>query len=109
MKLKITGRHMDVTSALKDYVETRFVRLNRYGSKMKSLEVVLEVEKLQHKAEAIGTLNGKSVQAKTSTPEMYTTIDVLVDRVDAQLRKLKERLVSHKPGKVRRIRSSSGM
>ena len=109
MRLKITGRHMDITPALKDYVETRFSRLDRYGVKVDSLEVVLWVEKLQHKAEAIGTVNGKSVQAKTSTPEMYATIDALVDRIDAQLRKWKERLASHKPGKTRRIRSSSSI
>lgn len=107
MKLKITGRHMDITPALKDYVETRFGRLDRYGLKVESFEVVLGVEKLQHKAEAIGTVNGKSVQAKTSTLEMYATIDDLVDRVDAQLRKWKERLASHKPSRTRRIRSSS--
>jgi len=109
MRLKITGRHMDITPALKGYVETRFGRLDRYGLKVESLEVVLGVEKLQHKAEAIGTVNGKSVQAKTSTPEMYATIDALVDRVDAQLRKWKERLASHKPGKTRRLRSSSSI
>jgi len=109
MRLKITGRHMDITPALKDYVETRFGRLDRYGLKVESLEVVLGVEKLQHKAEAIGTVNGKSVQAKTSTPEMYATIDALVNRVDTQLRKWKERLASHKPGKTRRIRNSSSI
>jgi putative sigma-54 modulation protein len=100
---------MDITPALKDYVETRFGRLDRYGLKVESLEVVLGVEKLQHKAEAIGTVNGKSVQAKTSTSEMYATIDALVDRIDAQLRKWKERLANHKPGKLRRIGSSSSI
>ena len=109
MRLKITGRHMEITPALKGYVETRFGRLDRYGLKVESLEVVLGVEKLQHKAEAIGTVNGKSVQAKTSTPEMYATIDALVDRVDTQLRKWKERLASHKPGKIRRTRSASSI
>jgi putative sigma-54 modulation protein len=109
MRIKITGRHMDITPALKGYVETRFGRLDRYGLKIESLEVVLGVEKLQHKAEAIGTVNGKLVQAKTSTPEMYATIDALVDRVDTQLRKWKERASSHKPGKTRRIPSASNI
>jgi putative sigma-54 modulation protein len=97
---------MDVTSALRDYVETRFARLDRYGLKVGSLQVVLGVEKLQHKAEVVGAVNGKRVQAKTSTREMYATIDALVDRVDAQFRKWKERLVDHKPSKVRRPRES---
>lgn len=106
MKLRITGRHMNVTPALREYIETRFDRLDRYGLKVGSLQVILGVEKLQHKAEVIGMVNGKQVQAKTSTREMYATIDALVDRVDAQFRKWKERLVNHKPGKVKRLRLS---
>ena len=75
MKLRITGRHMNVTPALREYVETRFERLDRYGLKVESLQVVLDVEKLQHKAEVVGVVSGKPVQAKTSTREMYATID----------------------------------
>jgi putative sigma-54 modulation protein len=104
MKLKVTGRHMEITPALRQYLETRFERLDRYGLKVGPVQVVLGVEKLQHKAEVLCTANGKRVQAKTSTREMYATIDALVDRVDAQLRKLKDRLVSHKPSKLRRPR-----
>ncbi len=106
MKLRITGRHMNITPALREYVDTRFERLDRYGLKVTSLQVILGVEKLQHKAEVVGTVNGKRVQAKTATPEMYATIDALVARVDAQLRKWKERLVNHKPAKTKRPRPS---
>jgi putative sigma-54 modulation protein len=106
MKLRITGRHMNITPALREYVETRFERLDRYGLKVGSLQVVLDVEKLQHKAEVVGVVSGKPVQAKTSTREMYATIDALVDRVDAQFRKWKERLVNHKPSKIKRARPS---
>lgn len=105
MKLRITGRHMDVTPALRRYLETRFDRLDRYELKVGIVQVVLSVEKLQHKAEAVCVVHGKRVQAKTSTREMYATIDALVDRIDGQLRKLKERLVSHKPAKGARVRS----
>jgi putative sigma-54 modulation protein len=102
MNLQITGRHMDITPALRTYVETRFSRLDRYGLKVGSLQVVLGVEKLQHKAEVVGAVSGKRVQAKTSTQEMYATIDALVDRLDAQFRKCKERLTNHKPTKPKR-------
>jgi putative sigma-54 modulation protein len=107
MRLRITGRHMDITPALRDYVETRFGRLDRYGLKVESLQVVLGVEKLQHKAEVIGAVNGKSLQAKTATREMYATIDALVDRVDAQFRKWKDQIVSHKPDRTRRSKNES--
>lgn len=109
MKLRITGRHLAITPALRDYVETRFARLDRYGLKGGSLQVVLGVEKLRHKAEVVGAVNGKSVQAKTSTREMYATIDALVDRVDAQYRKWKGRLVDHKPEKPRRSLSRASV
>ena len=107
MKLRITGRHITVTPALRNHVETRFGRLDRYGLKGGSLQVVLGVEKLQHKAEVVGAVKGKRVQAKTSTREMYATIDALIDRVDAQLRKWKDRLVNHKPNKTKRLGASS--
>lgn len=109
MKLRMTGRHMEVTSALRRYLETRFDRLDRYGLKLGTVQVILSVEKLQHKAEAVCTVNGKQVQAKISTREMYATIDALVDRLDAQLRKLKDRLVSHKPAKSARPRTVRGL
>lgn len=102
MNLRITGRHMELTPALRSYVETRFGRLDRYGLKVESLQIVLGVEKLQHMAEVTGAVNGKPIQAKTSTPEMYATIDALVDRVDAQFRKWKDRLVNHKLTKSKR-------
>ncbi len=102
MRLRVTGRHLDITSALRSYVETRFGRLDRYELKVGSIQVVLGVEKLQHMAEVIGTVNDKPLQAKTSTRKMYATIDALVDRVDAQFRKWKGRLLSHKSGGTRR-------
>ncbi len=105
MKLQITGRHMDVTSALRRYLEARFDRLDRYDLKVGIVQVVLSVEKLQHKAEAVCVVHGKRVQSKTSTREMYATIDALVDRIDGQLRKLKDRVVSHKPAKGTRAKS----
>lgn len=100
MRLRMTGRHVNLTPALKRYIEQRMQRLDRYGIKLRSLQVLIGVEKFRHTAEAIGTISGRRVQAKTSTGEMYASIDQLVDKLDAQLRKLKGRLVSHKPGNV---------
>ncbi|MCP9446817.1 MAG: ribosome-associated translation inhibitor RaiA [Nitrospira sp.] len=108
MTIRITGRHLDITPALREYVQTRFQRLDRYELKVGSLQVVLGVEKLQHTAEVVGTVNGKPLQAKTSTREMYASIDELIDRVDAQFRKWKGRLADHKPGKISKSRRRVG-
>lgn len=94
--MKITGRHMDVTPALKRHIRSRFERLDRYEVPLDRLEIVLDVSKLQHTAEAVCSISGKRFQAKTSTREMYATIDQLVDRLDAQIRKYKERRVERK-------------
>ena len=101
--MKITGRHMDVTPALKRYIRARFERLERYDASLDRLEIVLSVTKLQHTAEVVCSIKGKRFQAKTSTREMYATIDQLVDRLDGQIRKYKERLVEHKGRKKRAV------
>lgn len=101
--MKITGRHMDVTPALKRYIRARFERLERYDASLDRLEIVLSVTKLQHSAEVVCSIKGKRFQAKTSTREMYATIDQLVDRLDGQIRKYKERRVEHKGRKKRTL------
>jgi putative sigma-54 modulation protein len=99
--MKITGRHMDVTPALKRYIRARFERLRRYDVPLDRLEVVLSVTKLQHTAEVVCSIKGRRFQAKTSTREMYATVDQLADRLDAQIRKDKERRAEHK-GRTKR-------
>lgn len=97
--MKITGRHMEVTPALKRHIRSRFERLGRYDVPLSRLEIVLTVNKRQHAAEVVCSISGKRFQAKTSTGEMYATIDQLVNRLDAQIRKYKERQVEHKRGR----------
>jgi putative sigma-54 modulation protein len=99
--MKITGRHMDVTPALKRYIRARFERLERYDVSLDRLEIVLSVTKLQHTAEVVCSIRGRRFQAKTSTREMYATVDQLADRLDGQIRKDKERRTEHK-GRTKR-------
>jgi putative sigma-54 modulation protein len=97
--MKITGRHLTVTPALRRHIRDRFERLDRYAVSLDRLEIILTVNKLQHVAEAVCTVGGKRFQAKTATREMYATIDQLVDRLDAQIRRYKERRTEHKSQK----------
>jgi len=107
MRLMITGRHVAVTPALRRYVETRMERLDRYGLKLGTLQILLSLEKFHHVAEVVGVVQGRRLQAKTSTEEMYASIDQVVDKLDAQLRKLKERRANHKFGDQPRVRALS--
>lgn len=105
MRLMITGRHVAVTPALREYVETRMERLDRYGLKLGTLQILLSLEKFHHVAEVVGVVQGRRLQAKTSTEEMYASIDEMVDKLGAQLRKLKERRANHKFGDQPRTRA----
>jgi putative sigma-54 modulation protein len=102
--MKITGRHLVVTPALRQHIENRFERLARYEVKLSHLEVILGVSKLQHSAEVVCTMQGRRIQAKASTGEMYATIDQLVDRLGVQIRKYKERQADHKEPTKRSVR-----
>lgn len=106
--MKITGRHMVVTPALKRHIRSRFERMDRYDVSLDRLEVVLSVTKLQHTAEVVCAVCGRRFQAKTSTREMYATVDQLADRLDAQIRKYKERRVEHKGRKKTQVPVSEG-
>lgn len=97
MRVFITGRHVKVTGALRRYIETRVRRLDRYGLTLRDVQVVVGVEKYRHIAEVILTLNGVVIQGKASTNEMYSSIDQVLEKISAQVRKRKERRIRHKP------------
>ena len=102
MRLMITGRHVLVTPALRQYIETKMRRLDRYGVRLTSLQVLLTVEKFHHAAEALGVFHGRRLQAKASTQAMYASIDQVADKLEKQIRKVKDRIVNHKIRSVER-------
>lgn len=95
MRVMMTGRHVKITAALRRYIETRMKRLERYGVKLGDVQV--GVEKYRHTAEVSPTLNGATIQGRSSTNEMYASIDRLLGKIGHQVRKRKEKLVNHKP------------
>ncbi|HEX6549055.1 MAG TPA: ribosome-associated translation inhibitor RaiA [Gammaproteobacteria bacterium] len=95
MQIDITGHHVDLTPALRTYVQNKFERLERHFDHVTGLHVVLTVEKLQHKAEATIQVNGGTLFADATEPDMYAAIDCLTDKLDRQIKKHKEKLTNH--------------
>lgn len=95
MNLNISGHHMDLTDALRNYVNTKLQRVERHFDHVIDAEIVLEVEKLRHKAEATLKLSGTKLHAEAVEADMYAAIDVMTDRLDRQIRKFKEKLTDH--------------
>lgn len=95
MDLTVTGHHVDVTAALRDYVATKVSRLERHFDHMTAIHCVLTVEKLVHKAEATIHVGGATIHAEASEGDMYAAIDNLADKLDRQVTKHKEKVTDH--------------
>jgi putative sigma-54 modulation protein len=95
MQINLTGHHVDLTQALRDYVHDKFERLERHFDNVIDVHVILTVEKLQQKAEATMQLSGNSLFADATHQDMYAAIDALVDKLDRQVVKHKEKLKDH--------------
>lgn len=98
MQISLTGHHIDITKALRNYVDTKFERLERHFDKVTNVHVILSVEKLRQKAEAKLHLNGADVFADSTHEDMYAAIDSLVDKLDRQVKKHKEKSTNHRNG-----------
>lgn len=98
MQISITGHHMDVTRSLKDYIENKFSKLERHFDNMTKIHVILTIEKERQKAEAQIHISGGVVYADMEHDDMYAAIDRLVDKLDRQLKKHKEKLNNHHRG-----------
>jgi len=95
MQIDVTGQHLDVTPALRDYITGKLERLGRHFDKVTNVHAVLSVEKLRQKAEATINLNGASLHANAEDEDMYAAIDALVDKLDRQIKKHKEKTTNH--------------
>jgi len=96
MQINLTGHHVDITDSLRDYVGTKFEKLERHFDHVSNVHVILTVEKLRQKAEATLHLNGADVFAESVQEDMYAAIDSLVDKLDRQVKKHKEKTKNHR-------------
>lgn len=93
MQLNITGHHVDVTPALKSYVEDKFKKIERRFNNITNIHVTLTVEtKTLQRAEATVNLAKGEIHATSEHENMYAAIDALIDKIDRQVVKHKEKL-----------------
>ena len=95
MQLSVSGHHVEVTEAMKTYVDSRFDKIGRHFDLVSDVDCILTVEKLRHKAEATVQVNGSKIYAEAIDEDMYVAIDSLVDKLERRVRKYKEKLVDH--------------
>lgn len=95
MNINITGHHVEVTPALRDYVTGKVDRVIRHFDQVTSVHVVLSVEKLRQKAEITLHVKGKDIFADADDADLYAAIDALADKLDRQVLKHKEKSSNH--------------
>ncbi|MBR9727621.1 ribosome hibernation promoting factor [Shewanella intestini] len=95
MQINLTGHHIDITDSLRDFVNSKFSKLERHFDQINNVQVILNVDKQQHIAEAKISLNGSEVFATSQNNDMYTAIDSLMNKLDRQVIKHKEKLTKH--------------
>ena len=95
MKIELTGHHIEVTDSLRNYVTDKMAKLERHFDKVSNTHVILRVEKNDQKAEATVHMSGHDIFAEAHAEDMYASIDALVDKLDRQVKKHKEKIKNH--------------
>jgi putative sigma-54 modulation protein len=96
MNLNLTGHHIEITPAMRDYVAAKMVKIKRHFNNVIDVNVTLSVEKLKQNAEASVHVRGKDIFVETNSANMYASIDNLVDKLDRKILKYKEKNVAHR-------------
>ncbi len=107
MQLTITGHQLEVTDSIRTYIETKFDRIKRHFDQVLNAHVIINVEKLRHKSEATMHIGGKDFFAESTEDNLYKSIDLLVDKLDKQIRRHKDKTSNHHHQEAIRINQAS--
>ena len=102
MQIKISGHHVEITPALQDYVRGKLERIERHFDNVTSAQVILSTDKLQQKAEATLHTAGHEIHAEAIEDGLYAAVDTLIDKIDRQVTKHKERVTEKHRGEKNR-------
>jgi len=95
MQMTISGHHVELTHALRDYAESKLARIERHFDHITSIDVILSVDKLVQKAEAVIRTSGAKLFANAQSDDLYAAIDKLSDKLDRQVVRHKEKHATH--------------
>ena len=102
MRVHLSGHHVEVTPALRTYVDRKLGRILKRFDRLIDVHCILTVEKLRHKAESTVKLRGSTIHAAAVEEDMYAAIDSLADKLEEQVRRHKEKGGDHRAVEVQR-------
>jgi putative sigma-54 modulation protein len=108
MNLTISGHHLELTPAIREYVQSKLERIKRHFDHVIDIAVILTVDKLSEKekrqrAEINLRLRGKDVHVESIAPDLYAAIDTLIDKLDRQVLKYKDKVQNHQHEALKRM------
>ncbi len=106
MQIAVTFRHMESSDAVRNYVEEKLAKVKKYIEEPIDAQVVLSVQKkINHRAEVTMVAKGLTMKSVEEKDDMYAAIDLMVDKIERQLKRYKEKLKRHKgsSGSQRRV------
>jgi len=111
MNLSISGHHLEVTPALREYVLTKLERVTRHFDQVVDITVLLSVEKnkekeRRQKAEVTVHVKGKDIFVEHANEDLYAAIDQLMDKLDRQVCRHKDKLQDHHHASAKRMDSA---
>ena len=96
MNLHLTGHQLPITPAIREYIEAKLQRITHHFDNVIDVNMVLSVEKLQHKSEATMHVRGRDIFCEATAQDMYAAIDALIDKLDRAIIKHKEKALSQR-------------
>ena len=103
MNVQLTGHHLDITPAIRGYVNAKLERITRHFDQVIDVNVVLSVDKLEQRIEANVHIPGRDIFCESVDADMYAAIDGLVDKLDRQIIKHKEKTVEQRHNSAARL------
>lgn len=98
MRIETHGQQIEVTPALRDYVQAKLARLEKHYDQPFEVRTQLSLDKPDHRAEATVNIAGKTLHADANAIDMYAAIDLLADKLDRLLVKHKDKLSDRRRG-----------
>ena len=96
MQLNLSGHHLDITSSIKQHTSDKLTKIKHHFDSVMNVNMILEVQKDLQKAEATIHVSGADLFAKAQSSDMYVSIDQLINKLDSQIIKHKEKLHNHR-------------
>lgn len=92
MKINIRGKNIDVTEALRQYIEKRVGKFEKFLNELAEATVTISTEKYTHKIDVLVKVNGHLIQAEGKTEDLYSAVDQVVEKLEKQILKYKEKV-----------------